>query len=116
MSTVQLSTARTRPRRRTRTGIMARRLGAYAVLIVGGLVMMIPFFWMLLTSLKTRAEVFGSPPLSLPSGPHWENYERMWNAFGDVTFGTFFLNSLKIATLSRSRSSRSAAGGSWSAS
>jgi multiple sugar transport system permease protein len=100
MSTVQLSTARTRPRRRTRTGIMARRLGAYAVLIVGGLVMMIPFFWMLLTSLKTRAEVFGSPPLSLPSGPHWENYERMWNAFGDVTFGTFFLNSLKIATLS----------------
>jgi multiple sugar transport system permease protein len=100
MSTVQLSTARTRPRRRTRTGIMARRLGAYAVLIVGGLVMMIPFFWMLLTSLKTRAEVFGSPPLSLPSGPHWDNYERMWNAFGDVTFGTFFLNSLKIATLS----------------
>ena len=23
----------------------------------------------------------------------------MWNAFGDVTFGTFFLNSLKLATL-----------------
>lgn len=100
MSAAQLSTARTRSRGRSRTGIMARRIGAYAVLIVGGLVMMIPFFWMLLTSLKTRAEVFGSPPLSLPTGPHWENYERMWNAFGDVTFGTFFLNSLKIATLS----------------
>jgi multiple sugar transport system permease protein len=100
MSAAQLSTARARSRGRSRTGIMARRIGAYAVLIVGGLVMMIPFFWMLLTSLKTRAEVFGSPPLSLPTGPHWENYERMWNAFGDVTFGTFFLNSLKIATLS----------------
>ena len=100
MSAAQLSTARTRSRGRSRTGTMARRMGAYVVLIVGGLVMMIPFFWMLLTSLKTRAEVFGSPPLSLPTGPHWENYERMWNAFGDVTFGTFFLNSLKIATLS----------------
>jgi multiple sugar transport system permease protein len=100
MSAAQLSTARTRSRGRSRTWTMARRIGAYVVLIVGGLVMMIPFFWMLLTSLKTRAEVFGSPPLSLPTGPHWENYERMWNAFGDVTFGTFFLNSLKIATLS----------------
>jgi multiple sugar transport system permease protein len=100
MSAVQLSTAHTGSRGRSRTGTVARRIGAYVVLIVGGLVMMVPFFWMLLTSLKTRAEVFGSPPLSLPTGPHWENYERMWNAFGDVTFGTFFLNSLKIATLS----------------
>ncbi|HEY7737007.1 MAG TPA: carbohydrate ABC transporter permease [Candidatus Limnocylindrales bacterium] len=77
-----------------------RRAGLYVVLIVGGLAMMIPFFWMLLTSLKTRAEVFGSPPLSLPSGAHFDNYSRMWNALPDVTFGDFFLNSLKIASLS----------------
>ncbi len=100
MSAAHLSATRTRSRGRSRPRLMARRLGAYAVLVAGGLLMMIPFFWMVLTSLKTRAEVFGSPPLSLPTGPHWENYERMWNAFGDVTFGTFFLNSLKIATLS----------------
>jgi ABC-type glycerol-3-phosphate transport system permease component len=61
--------------------------------------MMIPFIWMIITSLKTRAEVFGAPPLSLPTGPHWENYERMWNALPDVTFGTFFLNSLKLSIL-----------------
>jgi multiple sugar transport system permease protein len=100
VSATPLSAARTRPRGRSRGWVVARRIGAYAVLIAGGLLMMIPFFWMLLTSLKTRAEVFGAPPLSLPSGPHFENYERMWNAFGDVTFGTFFLNSLKIAALS----------------
>ena len=86
-----------RPRRRPRA--IASRLVAYVTLIAGGLLMMIPFFWMLLTSLKTRAEVFGAPPLSLPSGPHWENYARMWNAFDEVSFGTFFLNSLKIASL-----------------
>jgi ABC-type glycerol-3-phosphate transport system permease component len=88
-----------RPHRRSRSRFIAGRVAVYATLIVGGLLMMIPFFWMLLTSLKTRAEVFGAPPLSLPSGAHWENYGRMWNAFGDVTFGTFFLNSLKIASL-----------------
>ena len=82
-----------------RARIIARRVSLYAVLLFGGLLMMIPFFWMLLTSLQTRAEVFGSPPLSLPSGPHWENYATMWNAFGDVTFGNFFLNSVKLATL-----------------
>ena len=100
MSAVHPSAAAYRPRRRRRSRIIAGRVAAYATLIAGGLLMMIPFFWMFLTSLKTRAEVFGAPPLSLPSGPHWDNYARMWNAFGDVTFGTFFLNSLKIAGLS----------------
>ena len=82
-----------------RVRFVIRRFGLYAALIGGGLLMMIPFFWMALTSLKTRAEVFSSPPLSLPSGAHWENYVTMWTAFGDVTFGTFFLNSVKLATL-----------------
>lgn len=85
--------------RRARTLRATRRSILYALLIAGAVVMMVPFFWMLLTSLKTRAEVFGAAPLSLPSGPHWENYARMWNGLPGVTFGTFFLNSLKIAVL-----------------
>ena len=68
-------------------------------LIAGGLAMMIPFLWMLTTSLKTRAEVFSSSPLSFPSGLHWENYSRMWFALPSVTFGTFFQNSIVIASL-----------------
>ena len=77
----------------------SRRTVLYAVLIAGGILMMVPFLWMLITSLKTRAEVFGAPPLSLPTGAHWENYVTMWNALPGVTFGTFFLNSLKLAIL-----------------
>ena len=79
-------------RKRVRIGILV------TVLIIGGLIMMVPFFWMIVTSLKTRAEVFGSGPFTLPSGPHFDNYVKMWNALPGVTFGTFFLNSLKIAT------------------
>jgi ABC-type glycerol-3-phosphate transport system permease component len=79
---------------------VTRRGLLYAVLIAGGLLMMVPFFWMIVTSLKTRAEVFGTSPLSLPSGAHLENYANMWNAFPQgVTFGTFFGNSLKLALL-----------------
>ncbi len=69
------------------------------LLVAGALLMIVPFGWMLLTSLKTRAEVFGAGPLELPTGIHPENFERMWNALPGVTFGTFFVNSLKLALL-----------------
>jgi multiple sugar transport system permease protein len=78
---------------------VARRIAMYAALLLGGLAMMIPFLWMLATSLKTRAEVFSTPPLSFPSGLHWENYTTMWFALPSVTFGTFFQNSIVIASL-----------------
>ena len=78
---------------------LARRAAVYLALVAGGLAMMIPFLWMLTTSLKTRAEVFSTPPFSFPSGLHWENYTRMWFALPGVTFGTFFGNSIVIASL-----------------
>ena len=77
----------------------ARKVALYLGLVVGGVAMMIPFLWMLTTSLKTRAEVFSTAPLSFPTGLHWENYTKMWFALPDVTFGTFFQNSMVIASL-----------------
>ena len=78
-----------RPRWRT-----TRRAIFIGLLIAGGVLMMVPFLWMISTSLKTRAEVFGTS--LLPIVPQWQNYPDMWNA---LPFGTFFVNSLKIATL-----------------
>lgn len=66
------------------------------LLIAGGIVMMVPFLWMISTSLKTRAEVFALPPTLLPAQPRWENYAEMWNT---LPFGAFFLNSVKLAAL-----------------
>ncbi len=74
----------------------ARTLAIYVLLIAGGIVMAAPFLWMVVTSLKTRAEVFGSSPLELPSGIHLDNYSRMWEA---LPFGLFYLNSFKLALL-----------------
>jgi ABC-type glycerol-3-phosphate transport system permease component len=80
--------------RRLRT---ARRAILLGLLIGGGLLMMVPFLWMISTSLKTRAEVFAKPPTLFPLVPQWHNYPDMWSA---LPFATFFLNSIKIAALS----------------
>ena len=73
-----------------------RRAILIGLLIAGGIVMMIPFLWMISTSLKTRAEVFVIPPTVLPRVAQWSNYGDMWNA---LPFATFFVNSIKLALL-----------------
>ena len=73
-----------------------RRAIFIAILVGGGFLMMVPFLWMISTSLKTRAEVFINPPTIIPASPRFENYAEMWNA---LPFGTFFINSVKLAVL-----------------
>ena len=75
---------------------MARRTIFLSLLIAGGFLMMAPFLWMIATSLKTRAEVFASPPSLFPVAAQWHNYPDMWNA---LPFGAFFVNSFKLAAL-----------------
>jgi ABC-type glycerol-3-phosphate transport system permease component len=79
--------------RRWRT---ARRAVLIGLLILGGLLMMVPFLWMISTSLKTRAEVFITPPVIFPATPRFENYAEMWDA---LPFSAFFVNSVKLALL-----------------
>ena len=45
----------------------------YAALALGTLVMLVPFAWMLLTSLKTYPEILRNPPDWLPAAPQWQN-------------------------------------------
>ncbi len=80
------------PRRRRTIG----RAVFIGLLILGGFLMMVPFLWMITTSLKTRAETFAVAPTLFPAVPRWENYSDMWNA---LPFGAFFLNSVKLAVL-----------------
>jgi multiple sugar transport system permease protein len=84
------------PARRGRRLRTARRAIFVGLLIGGGLLMMAPFLWMISTSLKTRAEVFATPPTLFPIVPQWHNYPDMWNA---LPFGTFFVNSFRLAAL-----------------
>lgn len=82
------------PRRRRRTS--PARLALHAALIAGSVLMLLPFAWMLSTSLKLPAETFSYPPVWIPSRLAWENYTK---AVTVMPFGRFYLNSL-IVTIS----------------
>jgi multiple sugar transport system permease protein len=68
----------------------------YLALIVGALVMLFPFYWMVSTSFKDLAAINLTPPTVLPQSWHPENYRTAWNK-PESTFGRYFLNSAIIA-------------------
>lgn len=71
----------------------ALRILGLATLGALALMMMAPFLWMLLTSLKTQQEAFQYPPTLLPERPQWRNYTQL---FTQVPFGRYFLNTLIV--------------------
>lgn len=73
------------------------RFFLYVVLSVVALSMLLPFIWMIITSVKEQREVFTFPPTFIPSGQwHWENFLKVVSV---ENFGRFFLNS-SIVTVS----------------
>lgn len=62
----------------------------YALAFLLGFAMLVPFLWMLSTSLMNEVEVYQFPPSLLPESPNWSNYP---NALTAAPFARFFLNS-----------------------
>ncbi len=69
----------------------------YLLLIALAASTVMPFFWMVSSSLKPRNKIFAYPPQWIPNPVVWQNYVEAWNA---IAFGRFMLNTLKIAVLS----------------
>jgi multiple sugar transport system permease protein len=69
----------------------------YVVLVAGGLLMIIPFWWMLVTSLKPPGSVLTVPPELFPRQPTLESYQRV---FDTVPIGRMFFNSLVVTIVS----------------
>jgi len=91
-------------RKRT-SGELAFSVLKHLLLIAVGLSFLIPFWWMVATSLKPNTAVFHEPPLLLPiQDPDtwnvlvWSNYPRAFT-FTKPPFTTFILNTLVIAGL-----------------
>jgi ABC-type glycerol-3-phosphate transport system permease component len=68
----------------------------YAVLILVTLTMVIPFIWMVTTSVKHPNATFSYPPQILPTEFDFSNYQ---NLFTLVPFGRYFLNTLVVTVL-----------------
>jgi len=67
----------------------------YTLLILGALLSLVPFVWMISTSLKTIGEALGAS--FFPSELHFENYVEAWDR---ANFSQYFLNSIKITAIS----------------
>jgi len=66
---------------------------SHVVLIGWSVMVLVPFVWALLASLKTSREIFGSP-WSLPEVFQWSNFARAW----DKGVGEYLLNSIVVVT------------------
>ncbi|MNS33399.1 Lactose transport system permease protein LacG [compost metagenome] len=58
----------------------AARVLTYTLLAIGAVAMILPFAWMIATSLKTPAQVVAQPPTWWPSPFAWGNYAEFWNS------------------------------------
>lgn len=75
--TVGAGPAEPSDRRGTRFAAPGRILG-YAVLVVAAAGLLLPFFWMVSSSLKTDNAVFSIPVTWFPDSPQWANYVEIW--------------------------------------
>jgi multiple sugar transport system permease protein len=66
---------------------------SYAFLIGGSFLMLVPFFWMLSSSLKPMNAIFLFPPRWLPNPPQWSNYSQ---AMTVLPFYRYFINTFRI--------------------
>jgi len=70
------------------------RLAVYLVLTIGGISMILPFLWMISTSLKEPQAIYTFPPKWIPDPIIFTSYIKVWKI---VPFARFYLNSIFIA-------------------
>lgn len=68
-------------------------LALHTVLLAGALIMIVPFIWMVSSSLKESNQVFALPPQWIPDPVQWDNYLTVWQT---VPLGQYYLNSLVV--------------------
>jgi len=84
----QAETARKKPSE------IASTVTLHLILIIGAIIMVVPFVWMVLTSLMTTAQAFAVPPSFIPNPLMWVNYPESFNA---LPFNLAYMNSAIVA-------------------
>lgn len=70
------------------------KLMIYLALVVGAVIMIFPFYWMIISALKTQAEFASYPPKWWPQ--NFLNMENFRLAFAKAPFLTYFYNSCVV--------------------
>lgn len=69
---------------------------AYILLIAVILCMLVPYIWMLSSSLKLNKDVFTFPMQWIPENPRWANYVDIWTK---IPLGKFIYNTAKLSII-----------------
>lgn len=69
-------------------------LGATVALVLGAVLVLLPFIWMVSTSLRPSSESYDLPPAWLPTSWRWDNYAAVFES--SVPVLAFAYNSAKI--------------------
>ncbi|HAH63812.1 MAG TPA: sugar ABC transporter ATP-binding protein [Treponema sp.] len=80
----------------SRSGNTVWRSFVYIVLILSALFTLIPFAWMLSSSLKLDKDVFRFPIEWIPKHPRWSNYKEIWQT---IPLGRFIFNTAKLTVI-----------------
>jgi multiple sugar transport system permease protein len=84
----------TPPTGRKGRGDLVRRLVRYALLVALSAAVLVPFAWMVTSSLKTNESVFTVPIRWLPESFQWGNYVEIWR---EIPLAMYLGNSLFLA-------------------
>lgn len=70
------------------------RVSVYALLIIGVIIVIVPFLWMISTSLKSLSDTLSPGFKFFPETIVWSNYARVWEL---LPFGRFVVNSIIVS-------------------
>lgn len=80
-----------------KAGETVRKVVLYVILILIAIMMLVPFAWMISSSLKLEKDVFSFPMKWIPADPQWSNYKEIWTKV-PLLLGFFNTTKLTICT------------------
>ena len=83
--------------KKQKIGKIVRTILIYIFLFILAFIMVFPFYWMLISSVKSINEYNAAIPTFFPQDIHWENYLLAWNS---DSFGVYMLNTLLVGVTS----------------
>jgi ABC-type glycerol-3-phosphate transport system permease component len=75
---------------------LVNQIVATTLLLIGGIIILFPFFWMISTSLKKQWDVYQFPPVWIPNPPQWQNYVQALSVY---PFYLYVINTMRIVIL-----------------
>ncbi len=80
-------------RRAGRLNVRPTATLGHVLLSLGGILMVVPFIWMVLNAFKPASEILSKPPTFLPNTPTFENFTGLLTSY---SFPQYILNSVVV--------------------